>query len=72
MVPFGSPKKNLEIIHFWVRLICANPWNSANPWSSATESTGNVREVGLPTPIYDEWGTMWGENQAGLFRDIEI
>lgn len=42
---------------------------NANRWTSATPITGNVRAVGLATPAYDEWSTMWGENQHALFRD---
>lgn len=44
---------------------------NANLWTSATPITGNVRAVGLPTPAYDEWSTMWGENQRARFRDAK-
>lgn len=44
---------------------------NANLWTSATPVTGNVRAVGLPTPVYDEWSTMRGENQRALFRDAK-
>lgn len=44
---------------------------NANLWTSATPVTGNVRAVGLPTPVYDEWSTMWGENQQTRFRDAK-
>lgn len=44
---------------------------NANLWTSATPITGNVRAVGLPTPAYDEWSTMWGENQGARFRDAK-
>lgn len=44
---------------------------NANLWTSTTPVTGNVRAVGLPTPAYDEWSTMWGENRCALFRDAK-
>lgn len=44
---------------------------SAKLWTPAISVTGNVRAVGLPTPVYDEWSTMWGENQHALFRDAK-
>ena len=44
---------------------------NANLWTCATPITGNVRAVGLPAPAYDEWSTMWGENQRAHFRDAK-
>lgn len=44
---------------------------NANLWTGATPITGNVRAVGLLAPAYDEWSTMWGENQHAHFRDAK-
>lgn len=44
---------------------------NAKLWTYASPVTGNVRAVGLPTPVYDEWSTMWWENQQTRFRDAE-
>lgn len=42
----------------------------AHLWTSATPVTGNVRAVGLPPPVCDEWSTMWGETSE-LFLEMQ-